>query len=102
VKYVNQTFRSLFNRSGLTVYRFAERAGMDEKYVRNLMNGKRSNPSIVTVLKLHNTLASNPAQLAKYPELAEASDLLLKAMLRDAATDTRCDAQTSRPGVQSV
>lgn len=87
MKYVNQTFRRLFDRSGLTVYRFAERSGMDEKYVRNLLNGKRSNPSMVTVLKLHRTLASDPEQLATYPELAQASDLLLKAMLHDAATD---------------
>jgi len=67
VKYVNQAFRRLFDRSGLTVYRFAERSGMDEKYLRNLMNGKRSNPSMVTVLKLHRTLAADPEQLAKYP-----------------------------------
>ncbi len=87
MKYVNQTFRRLFDRSGLTVYRFAERSGMDEKYVRNLLNGKRSNPSMVTVLKLHRALTSDPEQVAKYPELAQASDLLLKAMLHDAATD---------------
>lgn len=87
----NKTFRRLFGRSGLSVYRCAQVADMDEKYVRNLLNGKKHNPSLRTVIKLARALGSDPKQVKLYPELAEAKERLIDALLEDAADDCESD-----------
>lgn len=87
MRYFNTTLRKLVKQSDLSVYRLVEITGMDDKYLRNLLNGKRSNPSPKTIVRLREALTSNPAKVAEHPDLANAGILMLQALLRDAAAE---------------
>lgn len=82
------TLQDLVRRSGKSVNRFAVDAGMDPAYLRRLLSGEKTNPSVFTLIKLYGGVVSCSERLKQDPELVHAFTILLIAAVEHAAVDS--------------
>jgi transcriptional regulator with XRE-family HTH domain len=59
-----KTFAELLVRSGVTCYRIAEYAGLDQGYLSRLKNGEKSNPSPGTIMRISLAFAHFGKQIS--------------------------------------
>lgn len=82
------TLQDLVYRSGKSVNRFAADADIDPAYLRRLLSGQKSNPSVFTLIKLYGGVVGCSERLKRDPELAHAFTILLIAAVEHAAVDS--------------